>query len=40
MKARFVFTAESELKEAMEYYQSAQQGLGAQFLSAVEAAPD
>ena len=37
MKARFASTAERELKEAMEYYQSAQAGLGAEFLAEVEA---
>ena len=38
MKARFVSTAELELKEAMDFYDSAQPGLGAKFLQAVEAA--
>ena len=37
MKARFVSTAERELKEAMEFYESARQGLGAEFLAEVEA---
>lgn len=38
MKVQFVSTAELELKEAMDFYESAQQGLGAKFLGAVEAA--
>jgi len=38
VKARIVSTAELELKEAMEYYEAAQPGLGAKFLSAVEEA--
>ncbi len=38
MKVQFVSTAELELKEAMDFYESAQQGLGANFLGAVEAA--
>ena len=37
MKARFASTAERELKEAMEFYESARQGLGAEFLAEVEA---
>lgn len=37
MKARFTSTAELELKEAMEFYQSAQTGLGADFLAEVQA---
>ena len=37
MKARFTSTAELELKEAMEFYQSAQAGLGADFLAEVQA---
>lgn len=37
MKARFVSTAELELKEAMEFYESAREGLGAEFLAEVEA---
>ena len=37
MKARFVSTAELELKEAMEFYESARTGLGAEFLAEVEA---
>jgi plasmid stabilization system protein ParE len=38
VKARFTSTAEMELKEAMEFYQSAREGLGAEFLQEVEAA--
>ena len=38
MKARFVSAAELELKEAMEFYESAQAGFGAKFLAEVEAA--
>jgi hypothetical protein len=37
VKARFVSTAELELKEAMEFYESAREGLGAEFLAEVEA---
>jgi hypothetical protein len=37
VKARFVSTAELELKAAMEFYQSAREGLGAEFLLEVEA---
>ncbi|MDD5141761.1 MAG: type II toxin-antitoxin system RelE/ParE family toxin [Verrucomicrobiales bacterium] len=37
MRARFVSTAELELKEAMEFYESARAGLGAEFLREVEA---
>ena len=37
MKARFASTAEGELREAMEFYQSAREGLGAEFLLEVEA---
>lgn len=37
MKVRFLSTAERELKEAMEFYESAQAGLGAEFLTEVEA---
>ena len=37
MKARFTSTAELELEEAMEFYQSAQAGLGADFLAEVQA---
>jgi hypothetical protein len=38
VKVRFVATAELELKEALEFYESAQEGLGADFLAEVEAA--
>jgi ParE toxin of type II toxin-antitoxin system, parDE len=38
VKARFVSTAELELKEAMEFYESARAGLGVEFLAEVEAA--
>ncbi|HEY5345897.1 MAG TPA: type II toxin-antitoxin system RelE/ParE family toxin [Verrucomicrobiae bacterium] len=34
---RFTSTAEAELKVAMEFYQSAREGLGAEFLAEVEA---
>ncbi len=37
MKACFTSVAETELKEAMEFYEAAQTGLGAKFLVAVEA---
>jgi len=37
VKARFLSTAEWELKEAMEFYESAREGLGAEFLAEVEA---
>ena len=37
MKVRFTSTAEAELKAAMEFYQSAEAGLGAEFLAEVEA---
>jgi hypothetical protein len=37
VKARFVSTAELELKEAMEFYESARAGLGVEFLAEVEA---
>lgn len=37
MKARFLSTGEWELKEAMEFYEAAQTGLGAEFLAEVEA---
>ncbi|HEY9175369.1 MAG TPA: hypothetical protein VI136_24045 [Verrucomicrobiae bacterium] len=38
MKARFASFAEIELRDAMEFYEAAQNGLGARFLSKVEAA--
>jgi len=37
VKARLTSTAEVELREAMEFYESAQNGLGASFLDEVEA---
>ena len=37
MKVRFASTAELELKEAMDFYESARTGLGAEFLAEVEA---
>ena len=37
MKVRFTSTAETELKEATAFYQSAREGLGAEFLDEVEA---
>jgi ParE toxin of type II toxin-antitoxin system, parDE len=37
VKARFVSTAELELKAAMDFYESARKGLGAEFLAEVEA---
>ena len=40
MKVRFASTAELELKEAMEFYESARTGLGAEFLAEVEATTD
>ena len=40
MKVRFVSTAELELREAMEFYEAAQPGLGADFLHEVEAATE
>jgi hypothetical protein len=38
VKARFLSTAEQELKEAMTLYEAAREGLGMEFLSEVEAA--
>lgn len=38
MKARFTSAAELELREAMEFYEAAQNGLGARLLDEVEAA--
>jgi plasmid stabilization system protein ParE len=38
VKARFTSAAERELKEALEFYEAAQQGLGSQFLDEIEAA--
>lgn len=37
MRARFLSTAELELKEAMVFYEAARAGLGAEFLAEVEA---
>lgn len=37
MKARFTSVAETELREAMEFYESAQSGLGAEFLAEIQA---
>jgi len=37
VKARFASTAEGELREAMEFYESTHEGLGAEFLAEVEA---
>lgn len=37
MKAHFTSIAELELKEAMEFYETKQTGLGAEFLAEVEA---
>ena len=36
MKSRFLSTAELELKEAIEFYETAREGLGAEFLTEVE----
>jgi hypothetical protein len=38
VKARFLSTAEHELKEAMTFYEAAREGLGMEFLSEIEAA--
>ena len=37
MKVKFTSAAELELKEAMEFYESAQPGLGADFLAEAQA---
>ena len=37
MKARFTSTAEVELQKAIEFYEAAENGLGAAFLAEVEA---
>jgi len=37
VKASFLSTVELELKEAMEFYESARAGLGVEFLAEVEA---
>jgi len=36
VKARFLSTAEIELKEAMEFYEAAREGLGAEFFAEIE----
>jgi toxin ParE1/3/4 len=36
VKARFLSTAELELKEAMEFYEAAREGLGSEFLAEIE----
>jgi len=38
MSVRFLSTAEAELQAAIEFYEGAENGLGAQFLDEVEAA--
>ena len=38
MKSRFLSTAELELKEAMEFYESEREGLGSEFLAEIEVA--
>lgn len=38
MRVRFTSTVETELKEALGFYQSAREGLGAEFLAEVQAA--
>jgi plasmid stabilization system protein ParE len=38
VKARFVSTAEKELQEAIEFYEAAENGLGARFLDEIESA--
>ena len=40
MKVRFTSAAETELQEAMEFYETAENGLGARFLDEVEAATE
>jgi hypothetical protein len=40
VKARFVSTVEVELKEALEFYEVAEAGLGARFLNEVNACVD
>lgn len=37
MNVRFVSSAETELREAMTFYEAAEKGLGARFLDEVEA---
>jgi hypothetical protein len=36
VKVRFLSTAELELKEAMEFYEAAREGLGAELLAEIE----
>jgi ParE toxin of type II toxin-antitoxin system, parDE len=36
VKARFLATAELELKEAMEFYEAAREGLGVEFLTEID----
>jgi hypothetical protein len=36
VNVRFISTAEAELKEAIEFYEAAENGLGARFLDEVE----
>ena len=38
MNARFTSSAETELQEAIDFYEAAENGLGARFLDEVEAA--
>jgi len=38
VKARFLSTAELELKEAIEFYEAAREGLGTEFLAEIGAA--
>jgi hypothetical protein len=38
VNARFTSAAEEDLREAIEFYEAAEQGLGAKFLSEVESA--
>ena len=40
MRVRFNSVAQSELKEAIEFYEVAENGLGAKFLDEVEAATE
>jgi hypothetical protein len=38
VNARFLSTAERELREAIEFYESSENGLGTRFLDEIEAA--
>jgi hypothetical protein len=38
VRARFTSAAEAELQEAIEFYETAENGLGGRFLNEVEAA--